>query len=84
MSIEMNLFQLKIDQKAKVLEISLPYSAKERLHSMGIIEGADIYLRKETPLGSPKIFESLNTLIAIRNRISKRIKILVEDRNEKG
>lgn len=77
----MNLHQLKLNKKAKIIKINLNHLIKERLHSMGVIEGVDIVLRKKLPLKGPRIYEILNTHIAIRDEIAKKVQIEIE--NEK-
>ncbi|MBN2015216.1 ferrous iron transport protein A [Candidatus Dojkabacteria bacterium] len=74
----MNLNELKSNQKAKVVKINLPHSIRERLHSMGLIEGVDIIMTRESPMRSPKIYEIMNTYIAVRNNLAQKIEIKVE------
>jgi Fe2+ transport system protein FeoA len=71
----MNLHHLKLNQKAKVKSINLENHIKERLHSMGLIEGITITLKTKVPFNGPKVYEIMNTYIAIRDAIAKKIEI---------
>lgn len=71
----MFLFELALGKKAVIKSINTDNNTKERLHSLGLIKNTEIILIRNTPLGSPKIYQCLNTLIAIRNRTAKQIEI---------
>ena len=71
----MNLYKLELNRRAIVKRINLPNDVRERLHSVGVIEGIDIILKKKSPLRSPQIYEVMSTQIAIRNNIARNIQI---------
>jgi len=74
MAIE-NLLDLKIGQSGVVQEIEAADFLKERLHHLGLIEGTTIRLVKMAPWGSPRVYQFLNTQMAFRNNLAKKIKI---------
>lgn len=76
----MLLGQLEVGKKAMVKKINLKGPTKERLHSFGLIKKVDISLVRASPLGSPKIYRLMNTLVAIRDEEASRIE--VELKNE--
>ena len=78
----MYLHQLKLNTKAKIVKINLGHSVRERLHSMGVIEGIDIVPRKKVPLRGPRIYEIMNTSLAIRNDIARKIQIKTPNEKE--
>ncbi|HEY8345500.1 MAG TPA: FeoA family protein [Bacillota bacterium] len=71
------LNQLPIGHTAVVKEIMTDPITKERLESLGIIEGVAVDAIRETPLGCPRIYRALNTLITVRNNVAK--KIIIEE-----
>jgi Fe2+ transport system protein FeoA len=75
-----SLALLPIGQKGYIQEITTDYVTKERLESLGLIQGVEIRTIRKSPLGSPKIYQCLNTLVALRNEIAGQI--LVEVSNE--
>lgn len=75
------LHQLPIGGKGLVREIATDQVTKERLESLGIIEGSEVSVIRSSPLGCPRIYKTLNTLIALRNEVAK--KILVEEPTKK-
>lgn len=70
---KLSLFQLPLGKQGIIKKIDAPPSIKERLHSFGLIEGVKITPVRETPLGCPRIYQCLNTFIAIRNYTAKQI-----------
>jgi Fe2+ transport system protein FeoA len=68
-----SLAQLPIGKSGFVEDIDAEQAIKERLHSLGLIEGIRITPVRETPLGCPRIYRCLNTLIAIRNYTARQI-----------
>lgn len=76
-----SLFDLPSQRKAVIKRIRTDSITRERLHSLGLIKGAEISFVKTAPLGCPKIYKCFNTLIAIRGEIAKRVE--VDLRNEK-
>lgn len=71
------LNQLPTGHTAVVKEIITDQITKERLESLGIIEGVTIGAIRETPLECPRIYRALNTLITVRNNVAK--KIIIEE-----
>ena len=70
---ESSLFQLPIGEQGVIEKIGANQTIRERLHSFGLIEGVKIIPVKNTPLGCPRIYQCLNTFIAIRNNTAKQI-----------
>jgi len=71
----MFLFELKLRKKVVIKSINTDKNTKERLHSFGLIKDVAISFVRTTPLGSPRIYRCLNTLIAIRNNVAKKIEV---------
>ena len=69
------LFNLPLGQEAKIVKINIPKNIKERLHTFGLISNVAITPIKTTPLGCPRIYQCLNTAIAIRGKIAKQIEV---------
>jgi|GEM_PF-621238 len=67
------LSQLNIGHTGKIREILTDHITKERLESLGIIKGLSITTVRETPLGCPRIYRALNTLVTLRNKLAKQI-----------
>jgi ferrous iron transport protein A len=72
-----SLDQIGMGGKGVIREINTDHITKERLESLGLINGVEIEAIRKSPLGSPKIYRCLNTLVALRNDISKRIQVEV-------
>ncbi len=71
------LDQITIGKKGTIQAIQTDHVTKERLESLGLIKGVEIEAVRKSPLGSPKIFRCLNTLVALRNDISRQIQVEV-------
>ena len=71
------LDQISIGKKGTIEEIQTDHVTKERLESLGLIKGVEIEVVRKSPLGNPKIFRCLNTLVALRNDISRKIQVEV-------
>ena len=71
----MTLIDLKIGEEGIIEKINAPYFIEERLHSLGLIRGTKIELIEKGPFNSPRIYLYLNTKLALRNNIAKKIKI---------
>ncbi len=69
------LYKLPLGQKAKIEKINTPKTIKERLHTFGLIKNVVIAPIKTTPLGCPRIYQCLNTAIAIRGKLAKQIEV---------
>ncbi len=76
------LIKLPIGQKAFIKSINTDYVTKERLESLGMIEGVAITNIRNSPLGNPRVYKCLNTLVALRNEIAKQITVEVPDKHE--
>lgn len=79
-----SLARLPIGQRARIREINTDYVTKERLESLGLIQGVEITTIRKSPLGSPKIYQCLNTLVALRNGIAKQILVEVPNEQEQS
>ena len=73
------LYNLPINKIGIIEKINTSDSVKERLHSFGLIKGVEIKYIKNSPLGCPRIYRCLNTMIAIRNKTAKLIEISYEE-----
>jgi ferrous iron transport protein A len=73
------LDQIAIGGKGLIREITTDHITKERLESLGLIKGVEIGVIRKSPLGSPKIYKCLNTLVALRNEIARQIQVEVSD-----
>lgn len=71
------LDQMPMGGKGIIQEITTDHITKERLESLGMIQGVEIGMVRKSPLGSPKIYRCLNTLIALRNEIAGQIRVEV-------
>lgn len=71
------LNQIPIGGKGIIHGISADHVTKERLESLGLIQGVEISVVRQAPLGSPKIYRCLNTLVALRNEIAAKIEVEV-------
>jgi Fe2+ transport system protein A len=71
------LDQVNIGKKGMIYEINTDHITKERLESLGFIKGVEIEAVRKSPLGNPKIYRCLNTLVAIRNDVSRKIQVEV-------
>lgn len=69
------LFQLPVKKRAVIKNVNTDKATKERLHSLGLIEDAEISYIRSAPLGCPRIYKCLNTFVAIRNDIAKKIEV---------
>ena len=47
------LSELKIGERGKVTKVNGEGAVRRRLFDMGITPGAEVYLRKQAPLGDP-------------------------------
>ncbi len=69
------LFDLSPKKQAEIKRINTDKLTKERLHALGLIENTKISFVRNAPLGCPRIYCCLNTFIAIRGNIAKRIEV---------
>lgn len=72
------LYQLKKGEKGVIKAIHTDNATKERLESLGLIEGVEISNLRSSPLGCPRIYRALNTMIALRNDTAKQIAVEVK------
>ena len=73
------LDQIPVGGKGIIHEINTDHITKERLESLGLIKGVEIGTIRRSPLGSPKIYCCLNTLVALRNETARQIQVEVTD-----
>lgn len=70
-----SLFQFQLRQRGLIKEINVENITKERLHSLGLMKDAEVIPIMNTPLGCPRVYQFLNTYVAIRNDIAEQIEI---------
>ena len=73
------LFHLPLEEEGTIKKINTDNVTKERLHSLGLISNVEITPVRITPLGCPRVYQCLNTLIALRNSVAKRVEIKVRE-----
>ena len=71
----MNLSQLKIGKRAKVLSYTLPKEISDRLERLGVIKGVEIKLVRVAPLGDPFEIKVRNFNLAIRKSVADKISV---------
>ena len=71
----MNLSQLKIGKRAKVLSLTLPKEINDRLERLGVIKGVEIKLVRVAPLGDPFEIKVRNFNLAIRKSVADKISV---------
>ena len=71
------LNQIPLGGTGIIQTIHTDHVTKERLESLGMIKGVEIGAVRQSPLGSPKIYRCLNTLVALRNEVAARIQVEV-------
>lgn len=67
------LNELKTGDRAYIIEIHLEETIRRRLWDLGLVNGAIIEKRGESPLGDPAAFIIKNTVLAIRKKDGKKI-----------
>jgi ferrous iron transport protein A len=75
---EITLYQLVKGEKGIIKAIHSDTTTKERLESLGLIEGVEISALRSSPLGCPRIYRALNTMVALRNDTAKQIAVEVK------
>ena len=71
----MNLSELELHQKGKILNINCKNCIKRRLLDLGMVKGTVVTPVLISPSGDPKAFEVRGTLIAIREDDTKLIEV---------
>ena len=71
----MNLSQLKIGKRAKVVSLTLPKEINDRLERLGVIKGVEIKLVRVAPLGDPFEIKVRNFNLAIRKSVADKISV---------
>ena len=71
----MNLSQLKIGKRAKVVSLTLPKEINDRLERSGVIKGVEIKLVRVAPLGDPFAIKVRNFNLAIRKSVADKISV---------
>ncbi|MBE5733563.1 MAG: ferrous iron transport protein A [Clostridiales bacterium] len=72
----MLLSDLKVGEVAHVKKINLSYNDKERVGALGLIEGVNLIMLRQAPLGDPVMIKINNFSLALRK--SSASKIIVE------
>ncbi len=67
------LKQLLSGEKAVIVTLNIDGVMRRRLLDLGFIKGALVTCVRRSPLGDPVAFEVSNTVIALRERESKKI-----------
>ena len=70
---------LPIGRSGLIREITADHVTKERLESLGFIVGVEISAVRKPPLGSIRIYQCLNTLIALRGDIADKVRVEAAD-----
>ena len=73
----MTLNELKVGEKAVVLEVLNDSSMKQRFIDIGFVRNAKVECVLESPMKDPKAYMIKGAIIAIRNDDAKGIKIEV-------
>ena len=71
----MQLNELKLSEKGKIISIKCAENIKRRLLDLGFVKGTSIVPILISPSGDPKAFEVRGTLIAIREEDTKKIEV---------
>ncbi len=74
-----NLFNLPLGKIGIIKNIKMGCKERRRLNSLGLIGGVEVSFVKSAPFGSPKIYSCLNTLIALRSDVSRKIEVEYEE-----
>lgn len=77
MAVECPLNQLRAGEKGIIKAIGTDRITKERLESLGLIAGVEVGSVGAAPLGCPRIYRVLNTLVALRNETAGSIRVEV-------
>ena len=70
------LYELKIDDQAKIKEINCSEGIKRRMMDLGIVKGTPIKAILKSPSGNPKAYEVRGSVIAIRSEDAKKIEVI--------
>jgi Fe2+ transport system protein FeoA len=70
-----SLAALPINKTGVINKINTDKITEERLHSFGLVKNMKIMPIGMSPLGCPRIYKSLNSLIAIRDDDAKLIEV---------
>lgn len=73
------LSEVPIGKTVTVKEIHCRKSLLKRIHDMGITEGCEMTPVFCSPFGNPVAYEVKNTLIALRRKDSKDIRVRCQD-----
>jgi Fe2+ transport system protein FeoA len=61
-----NLGQMKVGQKCRVCDVSLPADYEQRLAELGVMPGAEVSLVQVAPLGDPIAIECQGRRMGMR------------------
>ena len=70
-----NLFDIKMGQKCRIINISDNNPLKRRLIDIGLIPDSIVECVSQSPLGDPKAFLISGAVIALRCETAKEIKV---------
>lgn len=70
-----NLFDIKMGQKCRIINISDNNPLKRRLIDIGLIPDSIVECVGQSPLGDPKAFLISGAVIALRCETAKEIKV---------
>ncbi len=73
----MNLSQLKVGERAKVIAFSLEKELTERLERLGVTKGVIVKLVRIAPLGDPIEIKVRNFNLAIRKSVADKISVQI-------
>lgn len=69
------LRELPVGERAKIIKIHGSPAIKQRLLDMGVTRGAEVYMRKEAPLGDPVEITILGYELSLRKADAAMIEI---------
>ncbi len=78
-----SLLDLSLGEKARILKVNGCTEIIDRIYSFGLVKDVEIELIKETPFHSPRVYKLLNTTVALRTGIAKKIEVTIINNEEK-
>ena len=71
------LAQVKVGQRAKILELRIEGPTRRRLLDLGLLPGTEITATIRSPLGSPIAYEIRGSVLALRPEDSSKIAVKI-------
>lgn len=71
----MNLLEIKVGEKTKVININSGWGLKRRLIDLGITQGMEIEVISWNPFGGPILLKVGGTHVAIGRGIARKIEV---------